>query len=127
MKALVLISRLLLGLILLSLGLNGLLNLIPLPSPTGVAAQFFEALIVSHYILAVIAIEVVAGALLLANRFVPLALAMLAPLLVNILLYHVTMAPSGFAPALIAGALWSVLFVRERAAFAALWVARGTT
>src|SRR3954470_2058230 len=98
MKTLVLISRLLLGLMFLVFGLNGFLNFIPMPPPTGVAAQYFGALFVSHYLLAVFALEIVAGALLLANRFVPLALTILAPILVNIVLFHASMAPDGFAP-----------------------------
>ena len=126
MKILVLISRLLLGLIFLVFGLNGFLNFIPMPPPTGVAGQFFAALFISHYILPVFALEIVGGALLLTNRFVPVALTILAPILVNILLFHASMAPAGFAPAVIAVALWSVLFLRERAAFSALWAARGT-
>jgi putative oxidoreductase len=126
MKILVIISRLLLGLMFLVFGLNGFLNFIPMPPPTGVAGQYFGALFVSHYILAVFALEIVAGGLLLANRFVRMALIILAPILVNIVLFHASMAPAGFAPAVIAVALWSVVFVRERAAFSALWSARGT-
>ena len=126
MKTLVVISRLLLGLMFLVFGLNGFLNFIPMPPPTGVAGQYFGALFASHYIVAVFALEIVAGVLLLVNRFVRVALIILAPILVNIVLFHASMAPAGFAPAVVAVALWSVLFVRERAAFSALWAARGT-
>src|SRR5882762_8962157 len=126
MKTLVLISRLLLGLMFLVFGLNGFLHFIPAPMPTGIAGQYVGALFVSHYLAAVFALELVAGVLLLANRFVRAALAVLAPILVNIVLFHACMAPEGFAPAVVAVALWSVLFVRERAAFSALWVAKGT-
>jgi putative oxidoreductase len=125
MKTLVLISRILLGLIFLVFGLNGFLHFIPAPMPTGVAGQFFGALFVSHYLAAIFALQLVAGVLLLANRFVVLAIAILAPILVNIALFHACMAPAGFAPAVIAVALWSVLFIRERAAFSPLWVAKG--
>ena len=126
MKTLVLISRLLLGLLFLVFGLNGFLHFIPAPMPTGIAGQYVGALFVSHYLAAVFALELVAGVLLLANRFVRAALTILAPILVNIVLFHACMAPEGFALALVAVALWSVLFVRERAAFSALWVAKGT-
>ena len=125
MKTLVLISRILLGLIFLVFGLNGFLHFIPAPMPTGVAGQFFGALFVSHYLTAIFALQLVAGVLLLANRFIVLALAILAPILVNIALFHACMAPAGYAPAVIAVALWSVLFYRERAAFSPLWVAKG--
>jgi hypothetical protein len=81
-------------------------------------------LFVSHYLAAVFALELVAGVLLLANRFVPAALTILAPILVNIVLFHACMAPAGFAPAAIAVALWSVLFYHERAVFSPLLMAR---
>jgi putative oxidoreductase len=58
------------------------------------------------------------GILLLSNRFVPLALTLLGPVIVNILLFHVTMAPNGLPMALLVTALWSVVFFRVRAAFA---------
>jgi uncharacterized membrane protein YphA (DoxX/SURF4 family) len=126
MKTFVLISRVLLGLMFLVFGLNGFLNFIPAPPPTGTAGQFIGAMYVSHYLAVVFALQLVAGVLLLANRFVPAALAILAPLLVNIVLFHATMAPAGFAPAVIAVALWTVVFVREWAAFRPLLTAKGT-
>lgn len=126
MKTLVLISRLLLGLVFLVFGLNGFLNFIPAPPPTGLAGQFIGSMFASHYLAAVFALEIVAGVLLLANRFVPAALTILAPLLVNIALFHATMAPANYAPAAIAIALWSVLVVRERAAFLPLFASKGT-
>ena len=127
MKILVSISRLLLGLMVLVFGLNGFLNFIPAPPPSGVAGQYFGALFVSHYIVAVFALQITAGVLLLVNRFVPLALAILAPILVNVVLFHAFMAPQGFAPAIIAIALWGMLFVRERAAFSGVFSAKGVS
>jgi putative oxidoreductase len=124
MKTLILVSRVLLGLMFAVFGLNGFLNFIPTPPPSGLAGQYLGALFVSHYLAVVFALELAAGALLLANRFVPLALAVLAPIIVNIALFHAFMAPQGFAPALIAIMLWSAMFYRERAAFAGLFVAR---
>jgi hypothetical protein len=124
MKTSVLIARVLLGLLFLVFGLNGFLHFIPAPQPTGLAGQFLGAMFVSHYLNAIFALQIVAGALLLVNRFVPAALAMLAPLLGNIALFHVFMAPAGYAPAVIAIALWSVVFVRERVAFRPLLAAK---
>jgi uncharacterized membrane protein YphA (DoxX/SURF4 family) len=126
MKIITLLSRVLLGLLFLVSGLNGFLHFLSAPMPTGVAGQFVGALFVSHYLAVVFGLELAAGLLLLTNRFIPLAIAILAPLLVNIVLFHACMAPEGFAPGVVAVALWSVLFVRERAAFSALWVAKGT-
>ena len=124
MKTSVLIARVLLGLLFLVFGLNGFLHFIPSPAPSGLAGQFLGALFVSHYLNVIFALQIVAGALLLANRFVPAALILLAPLLVNIALFHIFMAPAGYAPAVIAIALWSVVFARERATFRPLLAAK---
>jgi hypothetical protein len=127
MKTFVLISRVLLGLIFLVFGLNGFLNFIPAPPPSGVAGQFIGAMFGSHYLAVVFVLQIIAGALLIANRYVPAALTILGPLLVNIALFHAFMAPAGFAPAVIAIALWTVLLVRERAAFLPLLAAKGAS
>jgi uncharacterized membrane protein YphA (DoxX/SURF4 family) len=121
MKSLTLVSRILLGLTFTLFGLNGFLHFIPIPPPEGVAAQFMGALVVSHYLIPVFALQVTAGALLLANRFVPLALAMLAPIIVNIALYHALLAPHGRGLVVVTIALWALVFHRERAAFAGLF------
>ena len=126
MKTLILISRILLGLIFVVFGLNGFLNFIPAPAPTGIAGQYVGALFVSHYLAVVFALELVAGVLLLTDRFVRAALVILAPILVNIVLFHAFMAPAGYAPAAIAVALWLVLFYQERAVFSTLLAAKGT-
>ena len=79
MKIAALISRLLLGLIFLVFGLNGFLNFIPMPPPTGVAGQFFGAIFASRYWVVIFGIQILGGLLLLINRFVPLALTLLGP------------------------------------------------
>src|SRR5580692_5784605 len=89
MKIAVLIARILLGLLFLVFGLNGFLNFIPVGQlPSGLAGQFVTALLQSHYVQVVCAFEVAGGALLLINRYVPLGLTLLGPIIVNILLYH---------------------------------------
>jgi uncharacterized membrane protein YphA (DoxX/SURF4 family) len=125
MKIASMIARVLLGLIFLTFGLNGFLNFIHMPPPTGLAGQYFGVLFASHYLVPVFLLQVIGGALLLANRFVPLALALLAPVLVNILLFHCLMAPEGLPLAIITTLLWAVVFASKRAAFAGLFVARG--
>lgn len=124
MKIALLICRVLLGLLFTVFGLNGFLHFIPMPPPQGLAGQFIGALFVSNYLIPVFALQTIAGVLLLANRFVPLALAILAPIIVNIALYHVTMEPKGLGMVVVTLALWAALFYRERAAFAGLWVAK---
>ena len=118
------IARYLAGVIFLVMGLNGFLNFIHFPPPTGTAAQFMGALYVSHYLWAIFAFQVVGGALLLVNRYVPLAVAILAPLLVNILVFHITMAPAGLPLALFVALLWAVIFIDVRPAFSGLFQSR---
>src|SRR5947207_15749547 len=89
MKIVSLIARLLLGLIFVVFGLNGFLNFLSMgPMPAGLAGQFIGALFLSHYLWVVAGLQVAGGVLLLVNRFVPLALVLLGPVIVNILLYH---------------------------------------
>ena len=124
MKTASVIARYLAGLIFLVMGLNGFLNFIPFPPPPGVAGQFMGALYVSHYLWVIFAFQLVAGALLLANRYVPLAVAVLAPVIVNILTFHALMAPSGLPLALFVAVLWALLFVDVRPAFSGLFQQR---
>jgi putative oxidoreductase len=124
MKIASLISRLLMGLIFLVFGLNGFLHFLPMPAPTGLAGQFFGALFLSHYLIVIFLVQVIAAVLLLINQYVPLALTLLGPVLVNILCFHVFMAPSGLPLALVVTLLWAVVFLRNRAAFAGLFERR---
>jgi len=119
------IARVLLGLIFATFGLNGFLHFIPMPPPSGLAGQFLGVLFVSHYLVPVFLVQLVGGALLLANRFVPLALAVLAPVIVNILLFHCLMAPEDLPMASVVVLLWAVIFYAKRSAFAGLFAARG--
>ena len=112
--------------IFLVFGLNGFLNFIPMPPPGGIAGQFMGALYASHYLWVIFAFQLVAGMLLLVNRYVPLAVAVLAPVIVNILTFHALMAPSGLPLALVVALLWAVIFVDTRPAFAALFQSRLT-
>src|SRR6202451_2416642 len=109
------VARYLTGVVFLVMGLNGFLTFIPLPG--GVAGQFMGALYVSHYLWVIFAFQVIAGVLLLVNRYVPLAVAILAPIIVNILTFHASMAPSGLPLALFVAVLWALIFDDVRNAF----------
>jgi putative oxidoreductase len=124
MKILTNISRFLLALIFTIFGLNGFLHFIPMPPPGGVAGQFFGALFVSNYLVPIFALQLISGVLLLVNRFVPLALTILAAIIVNILLFHVLMNPAGLGLALLVAILWGVVFASVRSAFAGIFQAR---
>src|ERR671919_487816 len=107
MKIVTLIARLLLGLTFFVFGLNGFLNFLNMgPMPTGLAGQFIGALFVSHYYWVIAGLQIVGGVLLLVNRFVPLALVLLGPVIVNILLYHLFLNISGLGLAIVVTILW---------------------
>ncbi len=78
----------------------------------------------SHEIAVVMLLQVITGILLLSNRFVPLALALLAPIIVNIVLFHTFMAPQGLPVALFTSILWLLTFTGVRSAFSGLFQVR---
>ena len=114
------VARYLLGLLFLTFGLNGFLHFIPMPPPTGVAAQFLGALFVSRYYVVLFLLQIVGGALLLANRYVPLALTILGAIIFNILGIHIFMAPAGLPLAVVVTVLWLLTASRVRSAFAGI-------
>lgn len=125
MKILVLVARLLLGLMFVVFGANGIHPFIPMREmPTGLAGQFLGALIQSHWALVNSVIMVATGLLFLVNRFVPLALVLLGPLLVNILLFHLLISHAGFQPGVLATVLWFIVFWHHRAAFSGIFQAK---
>jgi hypothetical protein len=124
MRIVSIIARVLLGSILLVFGLNGFLHFLPMPAPTGVAGQFLGALYVSHYLSLIFLAQLIPAVLLLANRFVPLALTIVGPVIVNILAFHVLMQPSGLPLALLVTALWFTVYSYHSAAFASLFEQR---
>jgi hypothetical protein len=124
MKVASTIARYLLGLIFLTFGLNGFLHFIPMQPPAGVAGQFFGALFVSRYYVAIFVMQLVPAVLLLANRYVPLALTILAAVIFNILCFHILMAPGGLPLALFVAVLWVGVFVDVRSAFSGLFQSR---
>jgi putative oxidoreductase len=125
LKILTLIARILLGLICVVFGLNGFLNFLSMgPMPTGLAGQFIGALAASHYFWVVSAVQIAGGALLLVNRFVPLALVLLGPIIVNIISYHVFLNHIGAGPAVVVTVLWLILFYGNRQHFSGIFVQR---
>ena len=126
MRIVALIARLLLGLIFLVFGLNAFLQFLNMPMPTGLAGDFLRALFMSHYLWVVAALQVIGGLLLLVNRFVPLGLVLLGPVIVNILLYHLLLNPSGIGMALLVAILWFIVFYAHRQYFSGIFVQKAT-
>jgi hypothetical protein len=118
------IARYLLGFVFLVFGLNGFLHFLKMAMPDGLAGQFLGALYVSHYLVVVYLMQLIPALMLLVNRYVPLALVLLGPVIVNILLFHIFLAPSGLPLALFVTVLWLLVFLGVRAAFNGIFQAR---
>lgn len=126
MKTTALIARLLLGLLFVVMGLNGFLLFLP-PPPSGIphnAEVFSGVIFASHFVYMTSGAQILAGALLLVNRYVMFALVVLAGVLVNILTFHITMWPQSLVPLpIVAVILWFLTAWPLRKKFAALFAA----
>ncbi|MCU4162799.1 hypothetical protein [Carboxylicivirga caseinilyticus] len=95
MSKVALITRYILGVLLVIFGLNGFFNFIPMDAPTGVAGEFMMGLFKSGYVFPVIKlIEIATGVAFLTNRFTALASIVFMPIAINILLYHAVLEPA---------------------------------
>jgi len=121
MKIAVLIARILLGLLFLIFGLNDILGFLHMPPMAGQAGEFAGLLVSTKYMTFVGVLMTISGILLLVGRFVPLALTILAPILVNILLFHFLIAHGGAAMGLIATVLELFLMTVYRKSFYTLF------
>jgi len=121
MKIATVIARSLLGLIFVVFGSNMFLHFIPMPPPPeGPARDFMTVLFVSHYLYVVGALQVVGGLLLLTGRWTPLGLALVGPVIVNIVFFHVLMAPAGLPMAIVVSVLAVFLLWNYRQNFAGI-------
>jgi len=119
------VARYLLGLMFVVIGLNGFLHFIPQPPPADpLTIQFLVAVSTSHFAAFFFAVQVLGGLLLLSGFFVPLALTLLAAELYNILAFHITLAPSTAAPAIVACVLWVLVFLQHRESFKGIFSAK---
>jgi hypothetical protein len=101
MRYVILGARIIEGLIFLIFGLNGLLHFYNPPPPAGDALAWFVIMAGHHWLNFIAVVQLIGGLLLLVGRFVPLALALLAPVIVNILLFHALLWPHGVFLALV--------------------------
>ena len=115
MRIVTVILRILFGAIFLIFGLNGFMHVIPnmpmsdAPMPDA-AVSFFTAMGATGYMLPLLfASQVVAGVLIVSGVFTPLGLVMIAPVLVNIALFHAFLAPGGLGLAIILAMIWAFL------------------
>lgn len=123
------VGRVLLGSLFAVMGLNGFLNFLPQPStpmPQG-AVALLGALVNTGYMIPLVSgTQLIVGVLLLSNRFVPLALALIAPVIVNIFLFHTFLAPSGLGIAVAVAALEIYLVRTYRQSYRSMLAMRAT-
>jgi putative oxidoreductase len=117
------IARILLGLLFMTAGAFSFFVAHPAPMP-GLAGEFIEVFYRSHWALFVAAAQVALGVLLLVNRFVPVALIMLAAFLYNSFAFHITMLPSTAPIPMVVLALWFLVAWPYRRLFAPIFAAR---
>lgn len=126
MRIATLIVRILLGLVFTIFGLNGFFHFLPNPAMPAAAGQFFGALFATGYMIPLLfATQLVGGILLLIGFFVPLAIVILAPVVVNIFFFHLFLAPEGLPLAIIVVVFELFLAWRHSTAFAPLFGTAG--
>lgn len=115
-------ARLVLGLLFTTFGLNGFLQFMPMPPMPEAANAFLGALGATGYMSPLLhGTEVVAGLMLIAGRAVPLALVLLAPVLMNIAAFHLFLAPGGMPIAIFALAMGLYVAYQHRAVYRPLF------
>ena len=122
MKKAQLIIRILFGLMLVIFGLNKFLQFMPMPPMPEAAGEFMGALVKSGYILVIVAvIEVIAGVLLLINKYQALALIVVFPIILNAFLFHLFLDIAGIGGAFIAITMNVFLFFINKESYSALF------
>jgi len=109
-----LLVRIVLGILLVVFGSNNFLHFIPLPPPTGSAADFMNSLGATGYIFPVVGVlEVIIGVMLLLKKWIAFALILLAPISINILLFHLFLDIPGLSAALLVAILNAILIYKH--------------
>jgi uncharacterized membrane protein YphA (DoxX/SURF4 family) len=122
MKYAIVIARVLLGLVFAVFGSNAFLHFIPMPPMQGQAGAFIGALVSSGYIYVIAGLQIIGGlCLLIGARFIALGLTLLGPVIVNIMLYHIFLDPTGLPMAIIISILALFLLWVYRYRFPAIF------
>lgn len=123
MSVVSLIARILLGLLFTLAGFSPLFIGTPPPMP-GLAGTLNTAFYASHWIYAISLAQFVAGVLLLTNRYVPVALVILAGFLYNSIVFHGLVMPATLPVPIVVVALWVLAALPYRRQFATLFTAK---
>jgi len=124
MKIATIVVQVLVGFVFVFFGLNAFLQFLKAPLPPGQAGEFLTILFMSKWLLFIGGVQVIGGALLLVNRFVPLGITLLGPVIVNILLFHGLLSHPGWQPGVVMAILWIFLFSRYKKNFAGIFAAK---
>ena len=124
MKIAVVIARVLLGLVFLVFGLNNLHAFMPMQMPPGDAGALSTIMFMHGWLTFHGLLYVIAGILLIIGRYVPVGLVILGPILVNILLFHLTLLPAGITPGLVCAVLEIFLIWAYWPAFRGIFTAK---
>ncbi|MGW9687255.1 DoxX family membrane protein [Flagellimonas sp. 2504JD1-5] len=95
------VARILLGLFVLTFGLNKFFHFIPFGEMSESAMAYFGALSSNHTMTIVAVIEVLTGLALILNKYGALMAVILMSISVNAVLFHAVLAPEGIMGALI--------------------------
>jgi uncharacterized membrane protein YphA (DoxX/SURF4 family) len=129
MKIVAIICRILLGLMFVVFGLNGLHPFMPMqPPPAGTPpAQFMGVMVSSGWLRDIAALQVIGGMLVLIGGTLPLGLVILGPIILNILMFHLLLTGGHeIGPGLLAAVLEIVLIYAYRANFAGIFTYKAT-
>lgn len=100
MKITMIIVRTLMGLLLLFASVTFLFKLFPIPPVTGAAKVYNDGLAVVNAMFVVKVLELLCGIAFVTGRFVTLAVVVIFPIIINIVLFHGIVQPSGLGPGL---------------------------
>ncbi|MDB5001634.1 MAG: DoxX family protein [Mucilaginibacter sp.] len=100
MKITMIIVRTLMGLLLLFASITFLFKLVPVPPLTGATKVYNEGLAVVNAMMVVKVFELLCGIAFITGRFVTLAVVVIFPIIINIILFHAIVLPSGIGPGL---------------------------
>jgi hypothetical protein len=118
-------ARVAMGLLFAASGANHILGLVPMPPMAGATAAFWNGLAGTGYFFPLLGcFELLAGGLLLANRLVPLALTLAAPVVLNMAVFHAVLAPQAMGMVALVLAAMGFLAWRHRAAYAGVLASR---
>ncbi len=121
MSKAVLVARILLGAMFLFFGMNNILHFLHMAPMPGDAGVFLTIMVAHHMMNFVALLQIIGGLLLLVGRFVPIALVLLGPIIVNILLFHLMLEPAGIAAGILAAVLEVFLIIAYRRSFRGLF------